>query len=202
MFGHEERIDRLISWVHNGGLVISAVIQPVDMTKFLSTAGKSVILKEMTKPHLFTFVQHFGDLTICWIPLSARCSARHTVTTRMYMESPKTEQFCNHNGIYVGGIRKILEFGNHPVSGWEVFDKCFRCHLVVSIMNVLDSTHSQLARKIVFKKFTRAFGLFGLENISPQNQCHARRLHYPAMARPWCTNLVSFSFRWQKPISN
>lgn len=57
MFGHEERIIRLTLGVHNGGLVISAVVQHVDMTRFSEHfAGRSVISKEMAKLHLFTFV--------------------------------------------------------------------------------------------------------------------------------------------------
>lgn len=110
----KEQIIRLISWVHNRGLEISAVIQLVDMTKFPKhIVGWPVILKEMTKPHLFTFVQHFGDLTIHWRPLSARYSVRYTVTTRMHMESSRMEWFCSLIKS-MWGINRTLDIGNHP----------------------------------------------------------------------------------------
>lgn len=63
-------------------------------------------------------------------------------------------------------MNKTLEIGNHPECLVKSLKECFRCHLVASIMNVLNSTLPQLARKIVFKTLMRAFGLFGFENVS------------------------------------
>ena len=54
--------------VHKSALCVcisAAALQIGDITKFpKGIVGASVILKEMTKPHLFTFVQHVSDLTI------------------------------------------------------------------------------------------------------------------------------------------
>ena len=82
------------------------------------------------------------------------------------MESSRREQYCNLIGS-MWGINKTFEFGNHGERLVEKFLKeCFRCHLVVSIIKILNSA-PQLARKVVFKKFMRAFGQFGLRNVSP-----------------------------------
>lgn len=62
-------------------------------------------------------------------------------------------------------MNKTLEIGNHPECLVKSLKECFRCHLVASIMNVLNST-PQLAKMIVFKNLMRAFGLFGFENVS------------------------------------
>ena len=68
MCGHKKgQIIRLMSWVCSKGLVISAIIlQHGHMTKFSEhITGRPIILREMTKTYLFTFVLHFGDLTVC-----------------------------------------------------------------------------------------------------------------------------------------
>ena len=45
--------------------IATAALQIGDMTKFSKhIVGASVILKEMTRPHLFPFVEHVSDLTI------------------------------------------------------------------------------------------------------------------------------------------